>query len=99
MIIILLLFLLLVALGIFSRVSATAKRVQLTTDPVGYHTEAGVTRIAWALITLVCGVGFPPLWILTILLTIYGIHCFKTAKRLKPRAIVREDMGFGGDWK
>ena len=83
-ILILLLLILLVALGIFSRVSASANQIRLATDPAGYHFEAGVARITWAFITLVCGVGFPPLWILTILLTIKGIQCFKTAKRLKP---------------
>lgn len=82
-IIIILLLLLFGVIAISSQLASNTKQRQLEKNPAGYYIDAGIARAFWAIITLAAGLAFPPLWLLTIVLFLYSVHCFSTAKKLR----------------
>jgi hypothetical protein len=79
---ILLLLLFAVVILVSQHVSAASQR-RLATNPAGYYLDAGVVRVFWAIITLMAGVAFPPLWLLSLFCFGSGIYCFSKCKELK----------------
>ena len=79
---IIIVLLLIIAAGV-CRTAAESKQRYIRDHPARYYLDAGIIRIFWAAVTLVAGIGFPPLWILTLFLFIYGLHCFGVSKKLR----------------
>jgi hypothetical protein len=83
LIILIIIFLLLIITIGVSRIASESKQRYIKEYPAKYYLDAGVLRIFWGIVTLIIGIGFPPLWILTLFLFGYGIYCFAMVKKLK----------------
>ena len=63
--------------------ASAAKQRYIEEHPARYYFDAGIIRFFFAAVLLFAGVGFPPLWLLSLVLFAISFYCFSKSSKLR----------------